>query len=370
MTLYKMEIYKICHRKIFVVFSVCVIAILLFAFGMQVLDEEATIDGVRYIGYRAVQINRQITEEFKGVLTDEKVEKIAEKYGFPHKVESGWNHFRDENFLTQFVLEYDLSDGYMRSENDYRVGKKTCPIADSSLGAVIELSGKEIILEYYHGWTAFLEVLAISMVMGSILVLLSLSIIFANERQTKMLPLIFTTVEGRKTDIHAKVAAAFTITTVIWTVIFLLDLSLCGIVYGFDGLNCYNGMVVYLNYLLPWPERMIPMYYYVLMAVVLSLFGFIFLCAITICISARCKSSFHAVAVAAACFGGPVLAAMFTDGFVGIGKILAAAPVFMVIYSVVDKIYDIWLMPVGVAAVMSVICVLTAYRKYNGQQGF
>lgn len=366
MALYKMEIYKICHRKIFVVFSVCVIAILLFAFGMQVLDEEATIDGVRYIGYRAVQVNRQITEEFKGVLTDEKVEQIAEKYGFPHKVESGWNHFRDANFLTQFVLDCNLSDGYMISENDYRVGEKTCPIADSALGEVIELSGKEILLEYCNGWKAFLEVLAIGMVMGSILVLLSLSIIFANERQTKMLPLIFTTVEGRKKDIHVKVAAAFTITTVIWTVIFLLDLLLCGIVYGFDGLNCYNGM---LDGLLPWPERMIPMSYYILMVVVLNLFGFIFLCAITICISARCKSSFHAVAVAAACFVGPVLVAMFTDGFVGIGKILAAAPVFMVIYSVVDKIYDIWLMPIGVAVVVSVICVLTAYRKYNGQQG-
>ncbi len=367
MALYKMEIYKICHRKIFVVSSVCVIVILLFAFGMQVLDEEATIDGVRHIGYRAVQINRQITEEFKGVLTDEKVEQISEKYGFPHKVESGWNYFRDANFLTQFVLDYGLSDGYMISENEYRVGKKTCLIADSFLGSVVELTGKEIILEYYHGWSTFLEVLAISMVMGSILVLLSLSIIFANERQTKMLPLIFTTVEGRKTDIHAKVAAAFTVTGVIWAVIFLLDLSLCGIVYGFDGLNCYNGMI---DYLLPWPERMIPMYYYILMAVVLSLFGFIFLCAITICISARCKSSFHAVAVAAACFGGPVLAAMFTDGFVGIGKILAAAPVFMVIYRVVDEIYDIWLMPIGVAVVVSVICVLTAYRKYKGQQGF
>lgn len=367
MALYKMEIYKICHRKIFVVSSVCVIVILLFAFGMQVLDEEATVDGVRHIGYRAVQINRQITEEFKGVLTDEKVEQIAEKYGFPHKVESGWNYFRDANFLTQFVLDYNLSDGYMRSENDYRVGEKTCPIADTSLGEVIQLTGKEIILEYFHGWKAFLEVLAISMVMGSILVLLSLSIIFANERQTKMLPLIFTTVEGREKDIHVKVAAAFTITTVIWAVIFLLDLLLCGIVYGFDGLNCYNGM---LDGLLPWPERMIPMYYYILMAVVLSFFGFIFLCAITICISARCKSTFHAVAVAAACFGGPVLAAMFTNGFVGIGKILAAAPVFMIIYSVVDKIYDIWLMPIGVATVVSVICVLTAYRKYNGQQGF
>ena len=47
MRLYKMELYKICHKKFFVIGSVCVIAIMLIAFMIQLMDEEATIDGVR-----------------------------------------------------------------------------------------------------------------------------------------------------------------------------------------------------------------------------------------------------------------------------------------------------------------------------------
>lgn len=365
MRLYKMELYKLCHRKIFIIGALCVIGFVLFAFGVQVIDEEATVDGIRYTGYRAVQVNRRITEEFKGILTDEKVERIVEKYGFPHTLESGWGYFRDANFLNQFVMDY-LSDGYIIDLDEYRVAAVTYPIADSDLGEVIELSGKDIVLEYYHGWNAFLEVLSIGMIIGSILILISLSVIFAGEGQAKMLSLLFTAKEGRKRDISAKIAAAFTVSLGIWTVIFFTDLILCGVVYGYDGLNCYNGMVV--SYLFPWGERMIPMYYYIIMAITLSFFGVLFLCAITICISAYCKSSFQAVTIAALCWGMPVLAAMFAGGFYGIAKFLSAAPVFMVIYRTIDDIYYIWLMPVGIAVILSLCCTINAYRKYKRQQ--
>ncbi|MBD5492883.1 MAG: ABC transporter permease, partial [Lachnospiraceae bacterium] len=189
MRLYKMELYKLCHRKIFVIGVICVIGILLISFCAYVADEIATVDGIRYTGFKAAQVNRRITEEFRGVLTDEKVEKIVEKYGFPQMVEEGWNYFRDGNFLNYFVLDY-LSDGYMRSwTGDYKVAQNVYPIADSDLGAVKEITGQEIILEYYQGWNTFLNVMPIGMILGSILILFGISVIFANERQTKMLQL-------------------------------------------------------------------------------------------------------------------------------------------------------------------------------------
>lgn len=365
MRLYKMELYKLCHKKIFIVGAVCVIGILLFAFGVQVMDEEVTVDGIRYTGYRAVQVNRRITEEFKGVLTDEKVERIVEKYGFPSKVEEGWNYFRDANFLNQFVLDY-LSDGYISSYSDYKIATDIYSVEDSVLGEVMEITGKEIVLEYYHGWNAFLEVLSIVMVVGSMFLLFILSAIFANEGQTKMLQLIFTTQEGRTKDAYAKIAAAFTVAAGVWSAIFFLDLLLCGIVFGLDGLDCYNGMVIY--HLLPWQERMIPMRHYIAMAIVFSFLGIFSLCAVTICVSAYYKSSFHAVVAAAICFGTPVLAAMFAGGFYGAAKILSAAPVFMVIYRIIEDVYDIWMMPVGIAVIVSLCCTVTAYQKYSGQQ--
>lgn len=365
MRLYKMELYKLCHRKIFVIGSICVVGILLLYFLLMMADDEATVDGIRYTGYRAVQVNRQITEEFKGILTDEKAEKIVEKYGFQHKVEEGWNHFRDANFLNDFVMKH-LSDGYMWSwTGDYKVAETVYPIADSYLGAVREYTGQEIIFEYYRGWEVFLEVLSMGMIMGSILILFGISVIFANERQTKMLQLIFTTKEGREKEVYAKIAAAITIAVSIWLVIFILDLLLCGIVYGFDGLDCYNGMVV--SFIFPSPDKTILMRYYVAEAILLSFFGIVSLCAITIYISACNKNTFHAVVSAAICWGAPVLVAMFTNGFSGASKILSAAPVFMVIYRVIDDIYDIWLLPPGIAIVVSIFCTIRAYRKYSRQ---
>ncbi|MDE5934026.1 MAG: ABC transporter permease [Lachnospiraceae bacterium] len=366
MKLYKMELYKLCCRKLFIVGTAAVTAIVLLTFWIQVTDERATIDGVTYTGYPAVQVNRQITEEFKGVLTDEKAAQIIEKYGFPEKVEEGWYYFRDANFLNDFVMTY-LTDAYINDMNDYRVASFLYPIAESDLGMVMEVTGKEIILEYYKGWTSFNIVLYVGMLLGSILVIFTVSPLFASESQSKMLPLLFTTKEGKEKNITTKTGAAFTVSLIIWFGIFLIDLLLCGIVYGLDGLDCYNGMVTF-GYLSPWPKNMIPMPAYLFMVLILSFFGILSLCAITMCISALCKSSFHAVTMTAVCWGAPVLIAMFTNGFRGIGILLTAAPVFMVIGETIDFIYDIWLMPIGIAAFVSVFCVFRAYRKYRGQQ--
>ena len=365
MRLYKMELYKICHKKFFVIGAVCVIAIMLIAFMIQLMDEEATIDGVRYTGYRAVQINREITEEFKGAVTDEKVEQIVEKYGFPSKIEPGWNYFRDANFLSQFVEDY-FSNGYVNSWNDYRVATEVYPVAETDIGRVMEYTGKEVILEYYHGWKAFLEVLSYGMVTGSILILCTLSGVFANEGQTKMLALLFTTKEGKENDVHAKVLAAVTVTVGVWLVVFFLDLLLCGVVYGLDGLHCYNGMVV--AYLFSWSARMIPMEFYLTLAAVFSFFGIVSLCFITICVSAYQKSVFRAVVLSAVCYSAPVLAAMFMDGLNGMTRFLYAAPVFMTIYRIIGNVYDIWMILVTISIAVSLLCVVTAYRKYKGQQ--
>jgi len=329
------------------------------------MEEEATIGGIKYTGYQAVQVNRQITEEFKGVLTDEKAAQIVEKYGFPEKVEKGWYYFRDTNFLNDLVTNY-LTDAYINDLNDYRAATHLFPIAESDLGMAMELTGREIVLEYYKGWRTFFILFYTGMILGSILVIFTVSPLFANEVQIGMLPLLFTAREGRKKDITAKAGAAFTVSLGIWVGIFLSDLLLCGVVYGLDGLCCYNGMV--LGYLFPgFPYNMIPMPKYIVMALLLCFFGIVSLCAITMCISAHCKSSFHAVMITAVCWGAPVLIAMFMNGFQGIGKLLTAAPVFMVMGETIDIIYDIWLMPIGIAVFVSIFCVFQAYRKYRGQ---
>lgn len=105
MKLYKMELYKLIHRKIVVIGVFCVIGILLFFFMIKVADEFAYVNGVTYTGYQAVQINRQITEEFKGVLTDEKVDAIVGKYGFPQEVVRDYGSFRGDGLFDRCLCE-------------------------------------------------------------------------------------------------------------------------------------------------------------------------------------------------------------------------------------------------------------------------
>ncbi|MDE6750508.1 MAG: hypothetical protein K2K21_15830 [Lachnospiraceae bacterium] len=350
--------------------AILVIGILLFAFCKQVVDEEATVDGITYIGYRAVQVNRRITEEFKGVLTDEKVEKIIEKYDLPYyyAFDSGEISFY-ENFLNGFINDY-LSDKYVQNwysdYGDYGAEKNIYPIADSKLGTVREITGKEIILEYYEGWHTFFEIIHIGMISGSILILFSVSVIFVNERQTNMLQLIFTTKEGREKEVYAKIAAAMTVAVSVWAVILILDLLLCGIVYGLDGLGCYKGMVT--GYFSMKQYSMIPLRSYIMKAIMLSFFGIVSLCAITICVSVNARNNLNAFTVALMCYVAPVAVSLIIDNEDGVVKILCFAPIYMVVHSVIDYIYNIWMLILVISILISIICAFRAYRKYSRQQ--
>ncbi len=120
MRLYKMELYKICSRKLFLFSVTAALMILLLFMYTLAVDNYAMVNGVEYEGLRAVQINRTITEEFKGTLTDEKVTAIAEKYGFPSGVKEDYGRFLDRNYLNEFIMEA-FSDGYFRAYDDYKV---------------------------------------------------------------------------------------------------------------------------------------------------------------------------------------------------------------------------------------------------------
>ena len=295
MRLYKMELYKLCHRKIFIVGVICVVGILLFFFRMKVSEESATVEGITYSGYEAVRVNRQITEEFRGILTDEKVDKIVEKYGFPQEIEERSFIFIDTNFLNWFITFY-LSDGYANGRDDYKIATRTYPIADTDLGAVRELTGKEVVLEYSNGLNTFVDVWDLGMILGSIVILFTISIVFSNESQTKMLQLLFTTQEGRKKDIFAKIAAAFTIAVSVWLGILLLDLALCGIVYGWGGLDSFAGMTTIERYIsaASW-KTTLTVGSSIAITLLRSLTGILLLCSITLWISASTGSTFHAV---------------------------------------------------------------------------
>ena len=137
----------------------------------------------------------------------------------------GW---RDGNFLNDFVTRYFTNGAW---ENDI-VPTERYMLAETELGENCEKLGIAPYLTYTTGWKIFVEMLQFGLILGSILVICSVSTIFAEESQTKMLPLIFSTEEGRRKDVMAKIAAAltFTISVLLWFAVIIL--VLCQVVYG------------------------------------------------------------------------------------------------------------------------------------------
>src|SRR5574344_1741031 len=69
MRLYKMELYKLIHKKIFLAGVVAVFGIMLLYFWcVEVGEEVAVVDGTTYTGLEAIQKNREMTEEFAGII--------------------------------------------------------------------------------------------------------------------------------------------------------------------------------------------------------------------------------------------------------------------------------------------------------------
>lgn len=379
MRLYKMELYKLCHRKIFIIGAVCVIGILLLFFCIKVSDERAYVDGITYRGYQAVQMNRRITEEFKGILTDEKVEKIVEKYGFPQVVNKYYYGFSDTNFLNNFVMEY-FSDGYFNGWDNFHEATCVYPIEDTKLGEAKRITGKEIILEYNNGWFTFVDVLQIGLILGSILVLFSVSITFSGECRSEMLQLLFTTKEGRKKDIYIKIAAAFTVTGIIWAVVVILDLLLCGAVFGFDGLDCFVGTTkIMFLWTMDVSPSMLSVGHFIVITLLRSFVGMMLLCAVVLYISACFRSTFYTISISSVYFAAPFLItalvvsigaySIFMRAFLSIIRILQyMSPLFMIMPSSVIDVYRIWHVLCGIAAVACAPCIIAAYRRYRRHQ--
>lgn len=375
MKLYRMELYKLCHRKIVIAGTFFLIVILLLFYSMRVSEESAYVDGVLYEGREAVRINRQITEEFKGVLTDEKVNAIIEKYGFPQEVVREYGGFRDSNYLNAFVTDY-LADGFMRGweEGEYQISTRTYPIAETELGAAKELTGQEIVLEYANGWSTFTDMLNGGAILASVLILLTVSVLFAGEKQAKMVPLLFTTKDGRKKDIYAKIAAAFTATVCIWFLVVVLDLVLCGYLYGLDGLESLVGVTKIIGYLTArsWSASIWTVGHFLSVVLLRSFVGVLMLCAATICISAGCNSSFHAVSIAAIFWGMPILLwFLLPSGFVFqlVRFLIYASPLYHVMCSSIFDISVVWPVLVWISIICSAVCVVRAYLKYRRQRG-
>lgn len=372
MQLYKMELYKIFHRKIFWIGILAILGLMFVYFWFaEVGDERCVIDGRSHSGYEAVQMNKKITEEYAGTVTDEKINQIVDKYGLPSELNESMPGWKDGNYLNDFVTRFFTNGSWengVKPTVRYRLKDtdlwKAYKEYNENIDSKSEKNDKkqmktEILsmwkfkptLEYTTGWKVFGELLQFGLILGSIMIICVISGIFAEESQTKMLPLIFTTVEGKRKDTSAKVLASFTITVLLYAGITGSAWGLCKIVYDLKGGYNLTGVVISGSM---WKTvDKVPFFSYLSVLLILGMLAFLSLNAITLCISAYQDSMFGAVVVTAICWAIPLLVRIFFGGFVLI--LVDSMPMFLIMQVNLNDIYSIWyviaVIAVGVLAV-------------------
>ena len=372
MQLYKMELYKIFHRKIFWIGILAILGLMFVYFWFaEVGDERCVIDGRSHSGYEAVQMNKKITEEYAGTVTDEKINQIVDKYGLPSELNESMPGWKDGNYLNDFVTRFFTNGSWengVKPTVRYRLKDtdlwKAYKEYNENIDSKSEKNDKkqmktEILsmwkfkptLEYTTGWKVFGELLQFGLILGSIMIICVISGIFAEESQTKMLPLIFTTVEGKRKDTSAKVLASFTITVLLYAGITGSAWGLCKIVYDLKGGYNLTGVVISGSM---WKTvDKVPFISYLSVLLILGMLAFLSLNAITLCISAYQDSMFGAVVATAICWAIPLLVRIFFDGLVWI--LVDSMPMFLIMQVNLNDIYSIWyvvaVIAVGVLAV-------------------
>lgn len=372
MQLYKMELYKIFHRKIFWIGILAILGLMFVYFWFaEVGYERCVIDGRSHSGYEAVQMNKKITEEYAGTVTDEKINQIVDKYGLPSELNENMPGWKDGNYLNDFVTRFFTNGSWengVKPTERYRLKDtdlwKVYKEYNENIDSKSEKNDKkqmktEILsmwkfkptLEYTTGWKVFGELLQFGLILGSIMIICVISGIFAEESQTKMLPLIFTTVEGKRKDTSAKVLASFTITVLLYAGITGSAWGLCKIVYDLKGGYNLTGVVISGSM---WKTvDKVPFFSYLSVLLILEMLAFLSLNAITLCISAYQDSMFGAVVATAICWAIPLLVRIFFGGFVWI--LVDSMPMFLIMQVNLNDIYSIWyviaVIAVGVLAV-------------------
>lgn len=372
MQLYKMELYKIFHRKIFWIGILAILGLMFVYFWFaEVGDERCVIDGRSYSGYEAVQMNKKITEEYAGTVTDEKINQIVDKYGLPSELNENMPGWKDGNYLNDFVTRFFTNGSWengVKPTERYRLKDtdlwKAYKEYNENIDSKSEKNDKKHMeneislmwklkptLEYTTGWKVFGELLQFGLILGSIMIICVISGIFAEESQTRMLPLIFTTVEGKRKDTSAKVLASFTITALLYAGITGSAWGLCKIVYDLKGGYNLTGVVI-SGSMWKTVDR-VPFFSYLSVLLILGMLAFLSLNAITLCISAYQNSMFGSVVATAICWAIPLLVRTFFGGFVWI--LVDSMPMFLIMQVNLNDIYSIWyviaVIAVGVLAV-------------------
>lgn len=303
-------------------------------------------------GLDAIHYEQNLTQPFKGFLTDDSINKIKSEM---HKIENNPDNLEIDQRATKEKQDLMRNDGsteeeiakmspvmklkddvYIHQMDQYDFVLSAIGLQERVPGIISELKSGNIngiyeqrmsaynptaprpagteaeinkllgmyekvenpyYFDYYTGWlefcTGFSKTAAI--ILGVVIVIM-LSSVFSQEYSSKTDNLVLTAKYGKNKLITAKILSAFTFTTVLYLFFAVLNSILYAVVYGLRGYNC-NIQINGLYYESPYSMTFLQFYIIVLC---LGFVGLLFMTGITLLISSRGKNPFISVVTAAA----------------------------------------------------------------------
>lgn len=286
--IWKEEFRKIVSRKIIWFAVVLLFGFVTLRLFTEVKSYKVTVEGKTYQGQRAIRKDQELTRKYAGELTEEKIKLIQEKYGFYPYIED--DESAERNFLSQFITDrftnYRTTFGYVGEEDIhfYEGEDWRCNVAP-----YLENKAE---FDYIYGWSDFVEMYMLVLMVLYVILIVSLSPVFSEEYMLKTGDIIRTTKRGKSSGIWMKILAACVFAALLTVMVSFCLFGIYLMVYGMQGLDAsavFLSLATFYGYC---PKSVGG--FLILMAV-LAVFGALLLTGITLGYSSACRNSFLAL---------------------------------------------------------------------------
>ena len=259
----------------------------------------------------------------------------------------------------------------------------------------------EIEYEYSQaGWSLFDVDYSVTMMVLGVVLLCIISTVFSHEEQTGMKSLLLAAQKGPDKDAIAKIAAAYTVSIGFWLITTLILLLMHMAISGLSALKLPAGDIL-------WHTSTVfevfaqPLGLYLSEVILVSLLAVLELCAITLAVSAGCRSTFHSLCISMFCVIMPVMAFFMMRGTYShilfasdrskptvIAMLFALSVIYFFVNCLIfsSPFYLVWpdilveisgmaignygeigtiLFTVALGCIVMILCIIKSYRRYQ-----
>lgn len=378
MKLIREELYKICNRKsVKVSFLIILASILLCFFTSGPLNERCRVgtDTPVYSGFAAIKMDRELAKEFEGVLTDEVVQAMAEKCFF---LETMNGIATNGNFVNKFFTDNGLTNGvYKGNPDDYIPATQTVPLESVPMGSLTE---EPVYFAYTKGWRVLNTLFSVAAILVCLFTIIAISPVFSEEYALNTVSVLLTSKYGKGKDIWAKVIASILFGMGAFSICTILMVLLCGGCYGFQGLNCFAGMLEGYWYLpTAWVGSVsyIKIWQFFLLYFIIVILAIIMVCTFTLFASAMCKQTYISITLGMVFFILPAaiwffLAISGIGGYFGtvLRVIMYCSPLYSCMNGTIAPTITLYMMLIrgGIFLIVSIPSGIGAFFRFRNYQ--